>query len=106
MDRRPPKLLGQACYRGARGLQPTPRATGGRGKKFRAWLELKAAAATAPQLDPGAPDYRGQLAVKAWNIMGGLEWDALPAVVEVLGITDVEGLILLLCEIRNHQDKP
>ena len=38
--------------------------------------------------------------------MGGLEWQALPAIVEMLGIDDVEGLITLLVEIRNHHDKP
>lgn len=34
--------------------------------------------------------------------MGGLDWAALPVVVEMLGVTDVELLILQLIAIRDH----
>jgi hypothetical protein len=45
------------------------------------------------------------LAVKAWNLMGGLDWAALPLVVEMLGVEDVEQLINHLVGIRNHQNQ-
>lgn len=41
--------------------------------------------------------------IRAWNIMGGLEWDALPTVAEMVGIEDVELLIESLVMIRKHQ---
>jgi hypothetical protein len=40
------------------------------------------------------------LAVRAWNLMGGLDWAALPIVVEMLGIVDVEMLVTQLVAIR------
>lgn len=42
------------------------------------------------------------LAVKAWNLMGGaVDWGALPLLVEMLGVEDVEGLVVRLSVIRN-----
>lgn len=38
----------------------------------------------------------------AWNLMGGLDWAALPVVVELLGVSDVEQLIVQLVAIREH----
>lgn len=35
--------------------------------------------------------------------MGGIDWVALPVVVEMLGIDDVETLITHLCAIRDQQ---
>jgi hypothetical protein len=43
--------------------------------------------------------------VKAWNLMGGLDWAALPIVVELLGVEDVEQLIHHLVCIRNQQNQ-
>ena len=34
--------------------------------------------------------------------MGGLDWSALPIVVEMLGIEDVDGLVRRLVVIREH----
>jgi hypothetical protein len=34
--------------------------------------------------------------------MGGLDWAALPIVVEMLGITDVDTLIVQLAAVREH----
>jgi hypothetical protein len=45
------------------------------------------------------------MAVKAWNLMGGIDWVALPIVVELLGIEDVEQLIHNLACIRNQQNE-
>ncbi len=35
--------------------------------------------------------------------MGGIDWSGLPIVAEVLGIEDIETLVLQLCVIRNRQ---
>ena len=40
----------------------------------------------------------------AWNLMGGLEWSALPIVCDLLGVTDPELLITHLVAIRDHQN--
>jgi hypothetical protein len=40
--------------------------------------------------------------VQAWNIMGGLDWQALPIVVAMLGISDPEDLIMQLVAVREH----
>jgi len=37
--------------------------------------------------------------------MRGIEWDALPIVAEMLGITDIELFITQLVSIREHQRK-
>lgn len=37
--------------------------------------------------------------------MGGLDWAALPVVVEMLGVQDVESLILALAAIRDFQNR-
>lgn len=37
--------------------------------------------------------------------MGGIDWDALPVVAEMLGIEDVETLILQLIEIREFNNR-
>lgn len=34
--------------------------------------------------------------------MGGLDWQGLPIVAEVLGIEDLETLVAQLCAIRNR----
>lgn len=40
--------------------------------------------------------------MQAWNIMGGLDWQALPIVVDMLGISDPEDLIMQLVTVREH----
>lgn len=37
--------------------------------------------------------------------MGGIEWGALEVVAEMLGVTDIEVLIVQLCAIRDHQNR-
>ena len=44
-----------------------------------------------------------RLAVKAWNLMGGIDWAALPVVAEMLGFSDIEKLIVQLVAIRDRQ---
>lgn len=41
--------------------------------------------------------------MQAWNIMGGIDWQALPIVVDMLGISDPENLIYQLVTLREHQ---
>ncbi len=40
-------------------------------------------------------------AIAAWNIMGGLDWNAIDVVAEMLGILDIETLITQLVAIRD-----
>ena len=43
------------------------------------------------------------LSIRAWNIMGGFDWAALPVIAEMLGIGDIETLVLQLVAIRDAQ---
>ena len=44
------------------------------------------------------------MAHRAWNMMGGLDWAALPVVAEVLGVQDIELLLIELIAIREYQN--
>ena len=48
-----------------------------------------------------APPPDVQMAVTAWNLMSGIDWLALDAVAEMLGIVDIETLITQLVTIRD-----
>lgn len=42
-------------------------------------------------------------AIQAWNLMGGaLDWSAIPHLVDLLGVDDVELFILQLVQIRDR----
>jgi hypothetical protein len=56
-----------------------------------------------PGFHPGPAPPESSQAVEAWNLMGGLKWEALPIVVELIGVDDVELLIEQLVIIRNKQ---
>jgi hypothetical protein len=43
------------------------------------------------------------LAIRAWNLMGGIDWAGLPVVAEMLGFDDPEILITQLAQIRDAQ---
>jgi hypothetical protein len=43
------------------------------------------------------------LSVAAWNLLGGLDWNGLPVVAEMLGIEDVDQLVRDLVTIRQYQ---
>ena len=43
------------------------------------------------------------LSIRAWNIMGGIDWAALPVIAEMLGIDDIDTLVLQLVAIRDAQ---
>lgn len=61
-----------------------------------AWLERRHG-----PLPPGAPPAGLEVAVQAWNMMGGLDWNALPVIADLLGVEDMELLINQLVVIRN-----
>lgn len=57
-----------------------------------------------PQLLKSAtPDFSTAMAIRAWNLMGGIDWAALPVVAELYGITDIDLLIHQLVAIRDSQ---
>ena len=41
----------------------------------------------------------------AWNTMGGLDWSALPVLVEMLGVRDPEPFITQLVAIRERMQQ-
>ena len=53
--------------------------------------------------EPAPPPAGAALAVRAWNLMGGLDWGGIETVAEMLGIKDIEALIADLATIRDHQ---
>lgn len=44
-------------------------------------------------------------AIDVWNMIGGLNYPALPLAVEYYGISDVEMLLAELMAIRDHVDR-
>jgi hypothetical protein len=44
------------------------------------------------------------MAIRAWNMLGGLDWAGLDAVIDVLGIDDPEILIAQLVVLRNNPE--
>lgn len=56
------------------------------------------------QLRPaGFPPDEVALAIRGWNLCGGMDWAAIPIAAEILGITDVERFVRSLCAIRDQQ---
>lgn len=53
----------------------------------------------------GEPPEGAGIAIKAWNLLGGLEWHGLPIVAEMLGVEDVETLIHQLTAIRDKVNR-
>lgn len=61
-----------------------------------AWLDAR-----LQPFPPGPPPGTSWAAVQAWNWMGGqIDWVGLETIAEILGIDDVEGLVLDLVTIR------
>lgn len=56
-----------------------------------------------PRLRLAAPEPGTALAIRAWNVMGGIDWAALPVVAELFGISDIDLLIHQLVAIRDWQ---
>ena len=52
---------------------------------------------------PGSGPADSVLSLKAWNLMGGLDWNAMETVTELLGIRDIDALIGDLVTIRDWQ---
>ncbi len=52
---------------------------------------------------PGAPPAGASVAIQTWQLMGNtLDWGALPVIVELLGVEDVETLVSHLTVLREH----
>lgn len=53
----------------------------------------------------GTPDPATALAIRAWNMLGGMDWSGMTLVANVLGYDDMELLMLQLETIRNRQNR-
>jgi len=51
---------------------------------------------------PEQPD-EVRIAIRAWNLMGGIDWAALPIVAEMLGFDNIEVLITQLVALRDNK---
>lgn len=56
-------------------------------------------------LKPVAPSDEIRLVIRAWNLMGGIDWAALPDVIEMFGFKDPELLIRQLAAIRDYHSQ-
>jgi hypothetical protein len=45
------------------------------------------------------------LSLRAWGLLGGVEWTGLEVVAEMLGIHDIESLVVDLATIRDWQNR-
>lgn len=60
--------------------------------------------ALSPAFEPGSLGPSGDLAIRAWNLMDAqIDWSALDVIIEMLGVTDPEKLIVELVAIRDYQ---
>lgn len=53
----------------------------------------------------GEPDRCTALAIRAWNLLGGMEWSGIPFVAELLGYDEPDLLVMQLEAIRNRQSR-
>lgn len=54
-------------------------------------------------LPAGPAPRESQLAIQAWNLLGGMEWAGISRVADLLGIEDEEMLITQLAAIRDFR---
>lgn len=54
-------------------------------------------------LPPGSPPANVALAIRAWNLLGGMDWAGLETVADMLGYEDMEMLVTQLQTIREFQ---
>lgn len=64
-----------------------------------AWLAMQG---RPGQLQPPPPDWDFAMSIRAWNMLGGLDWSGIEKVASLLGIPDTESLILDLITIRDN----
>lgn len=55
------------------------------------------------EFKPGEAPEGASVVIRAWNLMDGIDWTALPFVCALLGVQDVEWLLAGLCAIRDSQ---
>ena len=65
-----------------------------------AWLE-RCQLPIEPQ--PPPPDVN--LALRGWNMLGGMEWSGLEMVADLLGVEDVEIFVIQLAALRDNREK-
>lgn len=51
--------------------------------------------------EPVPPPEGAAQAIRAWNLLGGMDWAGMETVAEMLGITDIDALIVRLATIRD-----
>lgn len=54
-------------------------------------------------LEPPSQSPEVKLAIRAWNMCGGMDWAAIPHVAEILGYDDIEMLVYQLAAIRDNK---
>jgi hypothetical protein len=57
------------------------------------------------QFRPAQPDFETGLAIRVWNVLGGLDWAGLESAADLFGIVDMDLLIHRLVEIRRWQQE-
>lgn len=56
-------------------------------------------------IQPAPLPEQQELSRRAWNLLGGMNWEGIEVVAEVLGIEDVEQLVFDLATIRDFQSR-
>ncbi len=78
--------------------QPSKKRHRGAGKA-RTWLEYQSL-----PIDKKNPPDKFNLAIEAWNMMGGtIDWTGLPVIAEIFGIADIELFIRQIILIRDYK---
>lgn len=54
---------------------------------------------------PIQPACPAPLAVAAWNLLGGMEWEGVEVAAAIYGVEDVDLWLHELAAIRNHSSK-
>lgn len=70
-------------------------------------MALQGAELAAAGIGQGQPqqDVQTQVVIAAWNLMGGLDWSALPVVAAMLEVDDVDALVRGLVQLREWQQQ-
>jgi hypothetical protein len=63
------------------------------------WLEQR-----RQPFQPPPPPPEAAMAIRAWNMLGGLDWAGLDVVMDVIGIDDPELLIAQLVVLRSNPE--
>ena len=92
--------LGRDHRQGEKPVHVALRKAGGCLKKLKAWLE-----STQNPGQSGLPPEESVIALRCWNTMQGIDWDALEIIAEYYGVQDINLLIHQLITIRDHASR-